>query len=59
MVFCVVTCVNVVDTRVSEEHAKCIFTIKVKGKDVVTLCRHVSVKVLTEIHRWTLQSEAA
>ena len=41
------------------EHANSIFRIKVKGKYVVKLYRHTSLKLLTEIHRWILKIWAA
>jgi len=54
-----VTCASVVDKSVPNEHANSIFQIKVKWKYVIRLYRHTILKVLNEIHRWTLKIWAA
>ena len=56
MVFWVVTYVNASGYKCLKEHANLVFRMKVKGKDVVRLYRHVTLKVLTKIQRWTLKS---
>jgi hypothetical protein len=55
MVFWVVTCFNVGGHKYLKEHVNSIFRIKVKGKDVVRLYGHVTGKMITENHRWTLK----